>query len=74
MACDSSAGPATDCPAFFDAFVRGRSGVRFDDAAFAAGGAIVGRSLQIERVSHSGDRLERTRADVGSDVTLFHHA
>jgi uncharacterized protein (DUF302 family) len=43
----------------------------FDDAAFAVESAIVGRGLVIDYVSHVGDMLNRTGADVGSDVDLF---
>jgi uncharacterized protein (DUF302 family) len=43
----------------------------FDDAAFAVESAIVGRGLVIDFVSHVGDMLNRTGADVGSDVELF---
>jgi uncharacterized protein (DUF302 family) len=43
----------------------------FDDATFAVESAIVGRGLVIDHVSHTGDMLDRTKADVGSDVHLF---
>ncbi|MFN3293372.1 MAG: DUF302 domain-containing protein [Gemmobacter sp.] len=43
----------------------------FADVAFALENAIVGRGLVIDYVSHVGDMLERTRADVGGSVTLF---
>jgi uncharacterized protein (DUF302 family) len=43
----------------------------FEDATFGVETAIVGRGLVIDYVSHTGEMLERTRADVGSDVTLF---
>ncbi len=46
----------------------------FDDAAFAVDNAIVGRGLVVDYVSHVGDMLNRTGADVGSDVTLFEAA
>jgi len=46
----------------------------FDDATFAVESAIVGRGLVIDYVSHTGAMLERTAADVGSDVTLFGNA
>ncbi|NNF91779.1 MAG: DUF302 domain-containing protein, partial [Boseongicola sp.] len=35
---------------------------------------IVGKGLVIDYVSHVGDMLERTGADVGSDVKLFDDA
>lgn len=46
----------------------------FEDAAFAVESAIVGRGLVIDYVSHTGEMLNRTAADVGSDVTLFEAA
>lgn len=46
----------------------------FDDMEFALENAIIDKGLTIDFVSHSGDMLERTRADVGSDIALFSHA
>jgi uncharacterized protein (DUF302 family) len=43
----------------------------FDDAAFAVENAIIGQGLVIDFVSHVGEMLIRTGADVGSDTTLF---
>ena len=43
----------------------------FDDATFAVESAILDRGLVIDFVSHVGDMLSRTRADVGGDVELF---
>ena len=43
----------------------------FDDATFAVESAITNRGLVIDHVSHVGEMLERTGADVGSDVTIF---
>lgn len=43
----------------------------FEDAAFAVETAIVGKGLVIDYVSHVGEMLNRTGADVGSDVALF---
>lgn len=43
----------------------------FDDATFAVESAIVGQGLVIDYVSHVGDMLNRTGADVGSDVSIF---
>jgi uncharacterized protein (DUF302 family) len=43
----------------------------FEDVAFAIENAIVAQGLVIDHVSHTGDMLERTRADVGSDKVLF---
>lgn len=43
----------------------------FGDVAFAVESAILSKGLVIDTVSHTGDMLERTRADVGSDKVLF---
>lgn len=43
----------------------------FEDANFAVESAIVGRGLVVDYVSHVGEMLARTGADVGSDITLF---
>jgi len=46
----------------------------FEDAAFAVESAIVGRGLVIDYVSHTGEMLNRTGADVGSTKELFNEA
>lgn len=46
----------------------------FDDAAFGVESAIVGRGLVVDHVSHVGEMLARTAADVGSEVALFDEA
>lgn len=46
----------------------------FDDATFAVESAIVGAGLVIDYVSHTGEMLNRTGADVGSDVKIFEAA
>lgn len=46
----------------------------FEDATFAVENAIVGRGLVIDYVSHTGEMLNRTAADVGSEVKLFNEA
>jgi uncharacterized protein (DUF302 family) len=46
----------------------------FDDATFAVESAIVGEGLVIDYVSHVGDMLNRTGADVGSEKMLFEAA
>ncbi|RUS65261.1 DUF302 domain-containing protein [Pseudorhodobacter sp. E13] len=43
----------------------------FDDVAFAVESAILSAGLVIDHVSHTGEMLERTRADMGSDKVLF---
>ena len=46
----------------------------FEDATFSVESAIVGRGLVIDFVSHTGDMLNRTGQDVGSDEKLFEAA
>ncbi|MEQ3626780.1 MAG: hypothetical protein ABNH32_13495 [Marinobacter sp.] len=46
----------------------------FDDAAFALENAILGKGLVIDSVSHVGEMLSRTRADVGSEVEIYDNA
>lgn len=46
----------------------------FDDATFAVESAIVGQGLVIDYVSHVGEMLNRTGADVGSDAVIFKNA
>lgn len=46
----------------------------FDDVTFGIESAITDAGLVVDHVSHVGDMLERTRADVGSDVVLFEKA
>ncbi|WP_291727823.1 DUF302 domain-containing protein [Leisingera sp. F5] len=46
----------------------------FDDVTFGLESAVTNRGLRIDHISHVGDMLERTRADVGSDIVLFEHA
>ncbi|GHC10615.1 MULTISPECIES: DUF302 domain-containing protein [Gemmobacter] len=58
-------------PAVADEFVTATSEEAFEDVTFAVESAIVGRGLVIDSHTHTGDMLERTRADVGSDVVLF---
>ncbi|MDC0012775.1 DUF302 domain-containing protein [Octadecabacter sp.] len=43
----------------------------FEDATFPVESAIIGKGLVIDYVSHTGEMLNRTGADVGSDVELF---
>ncbi len=43
----------------------------FEDVIFGLENAIIDQGLVIDSTSHVGDMLERTRADVGSDVTIF---
>lgn len=46
----------------------------FEDATFAVETAIVGKGLVIDFQSHVGEMLNRTGADVGSDVKVFDNA
>ncbi len=46
----------------------------FEDATFAVENAIVNRGLVIDHVSHVGEMLNRTAADVGAEVRLFDEA
>jgi uncharacterized protein (DUF302 family) len=43
----------------------------FEDATFGVENAIIGKGLVIDYVSHTGEMLARTAADVGSEVELF---
>ncbi len=46
----------------------------FEDATFAVESAIIDRGLVIDYVSHVGEMLKRTAADVGSDTVIFENA
>lgn len=46
----------------------------FEDATFSVENAIIGKGLVIDYVSHTGEMLNRTGADVGSDKVLFAEA
>ena len=46
----------------------------FEDATFGIESAIIDRGLVIDYVSHVGEMLNRTGADVGSDVKLLRQA
>lgn len=43
----------------------------FEDATFSVENAIIGKGLVIDYTSHTGEMLNRTAADVGSDVEIF---
>lgn len=43
----------------------------FEDVIFGLENAIIDQGLVIDATSHVGDMLERTKGDVGSDVTIF---
>jgi uncharacterized protein (DUF302 family) len=46
----------------------------FDDIVFGVENAILDAGLVVDSVSKVGDMLERTRADIGSDVVIFSQA
>ncbi len=46
----------------------------FEDVTFGLENAIMDEGLVIDGMSHTGEMLERTKADVGSDVTIFNAA
>ncbi len=46
----------------------------FEDANFAVESAIVNRGLVIDYVSHVGEMLDRTGADLGSGAKIFDNA
>jgi uncharacterized protein (DUF302 family) len=46
----------------------------FEDATFSVESAIIGKGLVIDYVSHTGEMLNRTGADVGSTQPLFEAA
>jgi len=58
-------------PVFAEGVTTYTTEASFEDAAFAVESAIVGRGLVVDYVSHVGAMLNRTGADVGSDVELF---
>jgi uncharacterized protein (DUF302 family) len=43
----------------------------FDDVIFGLENAILDQGLVIDHVSHTGDMLERTKADVDAEMTIF---
>ena len=50
------------------------TGESFEDVIFGLENAIVDAGLVVDSISHTGEMLERTRGDVGSEVTIFRHA
>jgi uncharacterized protein (DUF302 family) len=61
-------------PALADNMVTYPTQDAFADATFALENAITEKGLVIDSVSHTGEMLERTKADVGGTVTLFTEA
>ena len=66
--------PALADPANSDQMVHYITDQSFDDVVFGLENAILDQGLVIDSVSHTGAMLERTRQDVGSDVTIFTQA
>ncbi|MDR5652554.1 DUF302 domain-containing protein [Ruixingdingia sedimenti] len=58
-------------PAAADTLVTRTVEGSFDEIAFAVENAILEKGLVIDSVSHVGDMLERTKADVGATATIF---
>ena len=50
------------------------TGLDYEDVTFGLESAITDRGFVVDHISHVGEMLERTRADVGSDVVLFQQA
>lgn len=65
---------ALTVPAFADDVVTYTTDESFEDVAFGLESAILDQGLVIDSKSHVGDMLERTKADVGSDKTVFLNA
>jgi uncharacterized protein (DUF302 family) len=57
--------------ALADGVVTYQTDESFEDVIFGLENAITDAGLVTDGVSHVGDMLERTRGDVGSDVTIF---
>lgn len=60
--------------AAMDGIISYTTNQSFEDVVFGLENAILDEGLVIDHVSHTGDMLERTKGDVGSDVTLFEKA
>lgn len=71
--CFAAIGASVSAADAEDAFTYDFDGT-FDDATFAVESAIVGQGLVIDYVSHVGEMLNRTGADVGSDAMIFKNA
>jgi len=46
----------------------------YEDVVFGLENAILDQGLVVDSISHVGEMLERTKADVGSDITIFLNA
>ena len=58
-------------PALAGDFDTYETDLSFEDATFAIENAILGAGLVIDSVSHVGEMLERTKADIGATETIF---
>lgn len=58
-------------PAAAEGIVKYETDLAFEDVTFGLENAIIEAGLVIDHVSHTGEMLERTKGDVGSDVTIF---
>ena len=61
-------------PALADGMITYDTNESFDDVIFGLENAIVDAGLVVDSISHVGEMLERTKGDVGSDVTIFERA
>ena len=57
--------------ALADGMVSYTTDETFDDVVFGLENAILDQGLVVDGTSHVGDMLERTKKDVGSDMTVF---
>lgn len=64
-------GPTT---ALAQEMIKFETELAYEDVIFGLESAITDRGLVVDHISHVGEMLERTRADVGSDVVLFQQA
>ena len=61
----------TASAALSDGIVTYTTDESFDDVVFGLENAILDQGLVVDGTSHVGEMLERTKADVGSDITVF---
>ena len=58
-------------PAFAQDYTSWLVDDSFDNVSFSVESAILDKGLTIDSVSHVAEMLERTRVDVGSEITLY---
>lgn len=73
LALGLSLGPATTAASADEATTYPFDGT-FDEATMAVEAAIIGKGLVIDYRSHVGEMLNRTAADVGSEVKIYDNA